>query len=62
MSNYDFTDNTANGFDRNNPHVSLEIMDEDTNIVYLPSNTTSDKAIVIKLKNNRYAALKQIKY
>ena len=62
MSNYDFTENTGNGFDRNNPHVSLEIMGEDTNIVYLPSNTTNNKAIVIKLKNNRYAALKEIKY
>ena len=60
-SNYDFTDNTANGFEMNNPHVSLEIIDEDRNIVYSPSNTTNNKAVVIKLKNNRYAALKPIK-
>ena len=61
MSNYDFTDNTANGFQMNNPHVSLEIMDENRNIVYLLSNTTNNKSIVIELKNNRHAALKQIK-
>ena len=51
-SNYDFTDTTANGFEMNNPHVSLEIIDEDRNIVYSPSNTTNNKAVVIKLKNN----------
>ena len=60
-SNYDFTDPTANGFEMNNPHVSLEIMDEDRNIVYSPSNTTDNKAVIIKLKNKRYAALKSIK-
>ena len=45
----------------NNPHASLEIMDEDNNIVYSPSNTTNNKAVIVKLKNNRYAALKPIK-
>ena len=60
-SNYDITDTTANGFEMNNPHASLEIMDEDNNIVYSPSNTTNNKAVIVKLKNNRYAALKPIK-
>ena len=58
---YDFTDTTANGFEMNNPHVSLEIIDEDRNIVYSPSNTNNSEAVIIKLKNNRYAALKPIK-
>ena len=58
MSNYDFTDTTANGFKMNNPHVSLEIMDEDRNIVYSPNNTTNNKAVIVKLKNNRCAVLK----
>ena len=44
-----------------NPHVSLEIIDEDKNTVYSPSNTTNNKAVAIKFKNNRYAALKPIK-
>ena len=59
-SNYDFTDTTANRFEMNNPNASLEIMDEDKNIVYSPSNTTNNKAVIVKLKNNRYAALKPI--
>ena len=45
----------------NNPHVSLEIIDEDRNIVYSPSNTNNNEAVIIKLKNNRYAVLKPIK-
>ena len=45
----------------NNPHVSLEIIDEDRNIVYSPSNTNNNEAVIIKLKNNRYATLKPIK-
>ena len=48
-SNYDFTNTTATGFEINNPHVSLEIIDEDRNIVHSPSNTTNNKAVVIKL-------------
>ena len=58
---YDFTDTTANVFEMNNPHVSLEIIDEDRNIVYSPSNTNNNEAVIIKLKNNRYATLKPIK-
>ena len=47
-SNYDFTDTTANGFEINNPHVSLEVIDEDRNIVYSLRNTTNNKAVAIK--------------
>ena len=55
-SNYDFTDTAANRLEINNPHVSLEMIDEDRNIVYSLSNTTNNKTVAIKLKNNRYAA------
>ena len=55
-SNYDFTDTAANRLEINNPHVSLEMIDEDRNVVYSLSNTTNNKTVAIKLKNNRYAA------
>ena len=45
----------------NNPFVSLEVTNEDRNIVRSPSNSTNNKAVIVKLKNNRYAALKPIK-
>ena len=36
MSNYDFTDKTANGLEIeiNNPHTFLETMEEDRNVIY----------------------------
>ena len=61
MSNYDFTDTTANGLEINNPHTSLETMEEDRNVIYSSSNASNNKAVIIKLENNRYAALKPIK-
>ena len=56
ISNYDFTHTSASGFE-----MSLEIMDEDRNIIHTPSNTTNNKEMIIELENNRYAALKPIK-
>ena len=53
MSNYDFTDTTANGLEINNPHTSLETMEEDRNVIYSSSNASNNKAVIIKLENNR---------
>ena len=39
----------------------MTIIDEDKNILYRPSNIGNNKAQVVKLKDNRYAAIKQIK-
>ena len=61
MNNCDFNDTTGNGFEVNNPYVSLEITDEDRNVIHTPCNTTSNKAVIIELKNNRHAALNPIK-
>ena len=61
INKYNFTDITAKGFETNNPNISLTIIDEDKNILYRPSNIGNNKAQVVKLKDNRYAAIKQIK-
>ena len=61
INKYNFTDITAKGFEINNPDISLTIIDEDKNILYRPSNIGNNKAQVVKLKDNRYAAIKQIK-
>ena len=60
-NNYDFTDTTGNGFEINNSHLSLEILDEDRNIIYSPSNTCKNRAVIIKLNDYRYAKIKPIK-
>ena len=63
MSNYNFTDKTANGLEIeiNNPHTFSETMEEDRNVIYSSSNASNNKAVIINLENNRYAALKPIK-
>ena len=61
INNYSFTDTSAKGFGLNNQHVSLEILDEDGNIIYSPSNTCKIKAVTVKINDYRYAAIKPIK-
>ena len=67
INNYNFTDTSAKGFEVNNQHVSLEILDEDGNIVYSPSNTCKIKAVSCiicicsnKTDKNKYVKLRQI--
>ena len=67
INNYNFTDTSAKGFEVNNQHVSSEILDEDGNIVYSPSNTWKIKAgsgiICICSKRtdkNKYIKLREI--
>ena len=61
INKYNFTDFTAKGFQINNPDISLTIIDENKNTLYRPSNIGNNKAQVVKLKDNRYAAIKPIK-
>ena len=61
INNYNFTDTSAKGFEVNNQHVSIEILDEDENIIYLPSNTSKNKAVIVKLNDYRYATIKPTK-
>ena len=60
INNYNFTNNTANGFEMYNPHVSLEIMDEDEKLLLI-INACNNKAVIIELNNCRYAAIKPMK-
>ena len=61
INNYNFTDTSAKGFEVNNQHVSLEILDGGRNIIYSPSNTCKIKAVIVKINDCRYAAIKPIK-
>ena len=61
INNYNFTDTSAKGFEVNNQHVSLEILDGDRNIIYSPSNTCKIKAVIVKINDCRCAAIKPIK-
>ena len=61
VNNNNFTNTRAKEFEVNNQHVSLEILDEDGNIIYSPSNTSKNKAVIVKISGCRYAAIKPIK-
>ena len=57
----DFTDITPLKFVANNPDISLTVIDDDKNILYISHNISSIRAEIVKLKNNRYATIKPVK-
>ena len=58
---YNFSHIKPNDFEMNNPNISLTIFDENNNIIYLPKNNSINKAQIVKLQNNKYAAVKPLK-
>ena len=60
VNNYNFTDTRAKEFVVNNQHVSLQILDEDGNIIYSPSNTSKNKAVIVKINGCKYVVIKPI--
>ena len=58
---YNFKNITPNDFEINNSNISLTIFDENNNIIYSSKNNSTNKAQIVKLKNNRYAAIKPLK-
>ena len=58
---YNFIHITPNEFEINNLNTSLTIFDENNKRLYTPKNNSADKAQIVKLRNNRYAAIKPLK-
>ena len=58
---YNFIHITPTEFEINNPNTSLTIFDENNKKIYITKNNSTNKAQVVKLKNNRYAELKRLK-
>ena len=58
---YNFIQTTPNGFEINNPDISLTVFDENDNIVYMSNNNSTNKAQIVKINNYRYAAIKRFK-
>ena len=52
---------TLNEFEINNPNISLTVFDENNNIVYTSNSNSTNKAQIVKLKDDRYAAIKPLK-
>ena len=49
---------TPTEFETNNSNISLTMFDEDNKKIYHTKNANTNKAYIVQLKNNRYAALK----
>ena len=58
---YNFIHITPTEFEINNSNISLNIFNEDNQKIYTSKNDTTNKAYIVKLKNNRYAAIKPLK-
>ena len=58
---YNFIHITPDEFAVNNPNTSLTVFDENDKKIYSSKNNSTNKAQIIKLKNNWYAAIKPLK-
>ena len=58
---YSFSNTTPIDFETNNPNISLTTFDEDKKKIYTTRNNSADKAKIIHLKYNIYAAIKPLK-
>ena len=57
-NNYNFTNTHPTDFERNNPNISLTILDENNKLIYRSNNDGFKKAYIVKINEHRYAAIK----
>ena len=57
---YCFSDTNPDIFEKNNPHVSLAILDDDDDnkLIYKPDNDSINQVYIVKINQNRYAPIK----
>ena len=58
---YNFIHITSNEFETNNSNISLTIFDENNKRLFSSRNNSANKAQIVKLKKDRYAAIKALK-
>ena len=58
---YNFIHITSNEFETNNSNISLTIFDENNKRLFSSRNNSANKAPIVKLKKDRYAAIKALK-
>ena len=60
-SKYNFNYISPNEFEINNPNISLTVFDENNKILCTSRTNSTNKVQIVKLKDNRYAAIKPLK-
>ena len=58
INNYNFESNDYQKFENNNQSISLNVYDENHNLIHKSINNSNKKACIVKINNNRYQALK----
>ena len=58
INNYNFESNNYQKFENNNQSISLNVYDENHNLIHQSINNSNKKACIVKVNNNRYHALK----
>ena len=61
INNYNFESNNYHKFENNNQSISLNVYDENHNLIHKIINNTISKVNLVKINNNRYHALKHNK-
>ena len=57
-NNYNFTNTNPTDFEKNNLNISLNILNEDNKLIYSSNNDCFKKVYIIKINEDRYAAIK----
>ena len=57
-NNCNFANTHPTDFERNNPNISLTILDENNKLIYRSNNDGFKKAYTVKINEYRYAAIK----
>ena len=55
---YNFNDTNPDIFEKNNPHISLAILDVNNKLIYNSSSDSINKAYIVKINEDRYAPIK----
>ena len=58
---YNFNHMTSKEFEINNPNISLIVFDENDKVVYISKNNSINKAKIVKINDDKYAAIKPLK-
>ena len=58
---YNFNHMTSKEFEINNPNISLIVFDENDKVVYISKNNNINKAKIVKINDDKYAAIKSLK-
>ena len=58
INNYNFKSTNYHKFENNNQSISLNVYDENHNLIHKSINDSINKGYIVKINNNRYHALK----